>query len=124
MKTTLHSPWDQYLQRRSRGFGWTLVVMGLSFALYYLGLFGNETGVLSPDNIAAFLSRNGVDQSVFISIFFTLFVATLIWNHCMNVLLWMSGQKNPETFIRKGVISHTIWVGALVLFLIVLWHAR
>ena len=99
--------------------GWSMVVMGGSFFLYYLGLFGNVQGPLTPGNIGEFLAGMGVAKIHVLVFFLSFFIIALTWNHIFNLVTYITGSGFHP--VKKGVVSHTIWVVALVFCAIILY---
>ncbi len=106
------SPMNQYIRKRTQSFGLSMIVMGGSFFLYYLGLFGNVEGPLSPENIGDFLTGMGVEKIHMLMSFLSFFIIALTWNHIFNLVIHIMGSDFKP--VKKGVISHTIWVVALM----------
>lgn len=156
-----HNPLSSYLRKRTQSMGWSMVVMGGSFSLYYLGLFGNVQGPLTPETIGDCLAGRGVTQT-HVLVFFILFaLASLTWNHIFNLVWTMTGSRlfcqgkthdgalcgapTQKTItpkkkkgvwytctqghtccganfhpLKKGVVSHTLWIASLVFIAILL----
>ena len=53
---------DRFFRNRLRSFGISMIVMGISFVFYYLGLFGTVEGPLNPDRIGMTLAGMGVEK--------------------------------------------------------------
>lgn len=152
---------NEYMQKRTRSIGFTMIVMGGSFFLYYLGLFGNVQGPLTPSNIGEALTGIGVTKAHMLLFFLSFFIIAMTWNHLYNLISYLMGsrltcvrkddhgkvcgastrkvktQAGGKTKIRftcenghtcpdasfhpvkKGVVSHTVWVGALMFCIII-----
>ena len=155
------NPLNSYIRKRAQSMGWSMVVMGGSFFLYYLGLFGNVQGPLAPGNLGESLAAMGVEKSHMLMFFLSFFIIALTWNYFFNLISFMIGSRrsclkknqghscgavtqkikagNKQKNIRyrcvkghtcsdarfnpvkKGVVSHTIWVVAMVFCAIILY---
>ena len=157
------------VRSRLHNFGLTMVVMGASFILYYLGLFGTVDGPLTPSNMGAALSGIGVTQRHVILMLLSFLIFALSWNWIFNLTSLLTGtrmtckanakdnvddccgepvkrirrtskrsgktvveyvcshgHRRPDAHfhpIKKGVVSHTVWVGCLAFALITLFCA-
>lgn len=150
-------PNNNYLSKRTRSFGMTMIVMGISFGLYYLGFFGGIDGPLSSDNLALRLKEMGVTQRHVMIFFLTLLLFTSVWNWVYNLISYINGSRltckkevdgkpcgepvirlrcvgkktgykytvyvckhahrlNEAHFhpIRKGTVSHCLWLTSIV----------
>jgi hypothetical protein len=153
-------------QQRLNGFGITMIVMGASFLLYYLGFFGSVNGPLNPAHIANLLNGIGITR-IHITIFFLILcIVSVSWNWICNLVslcigarltcerriggertlcgapvkrekvvrkrteqvadqyVCIHGHKSPRAHfhsIKKGTISHSVWVISLAFFLIVIF---
>jgi hypothetical protein len=155
---------NDYFRKRAQSVGLSLMVMGVSFFLYYLGLFGNVEGPLEPGNIGASLAGMGVTKIHMLMFFLSFFIFALTWNHLFNLVSFMIAsrltciKKNDEGLIcgaltkkikisddkkkgvvrfectnghtcsdacfhpvKKGAISHTVWVAALLFFAMIMY---
>jgi hypothetical protein len=155
-------------RNRMHSFGLTLIVMGASFLLYYLGVFGTVDGPLTPEKMGAALSGLGVTRRHVIVMLLSILIAATSWNWIYNltslivgsrltckarekgVNRWCGepvrrvrrrsdrsgravveyvcpcGHRRAEAHfhpVKKGVVSHTIWVGCLAFVLIALFCA-
>ncbi|MCK5543298.1 MAG: hypothetical protein KAI40_11460 [Desulfobacterales bacterium] len=158
------NPPNSYIRKRTQSMGWSMVVMGGSFFLYYLGLFGNVEGPLTPGNIGESLASMGVEKTHVLMLFLSFFIIALTWNHIFNLVSFIIGsrltclEKNQEgkicgtktqkintgntkkgvgykcvnghTYfeadfnpVKKGAVSHTIWVVALVFCAIIIYFS-
>jgi hypothetical protein len=86
-------PSHGFARSRLHNFGLTLIVMGVSFFLYYLGLFGTVEGPLTPANIGASLSSLGVTQRHVIIILLTLLIGAITWNWIYNLTSLVAGHR-------------------------------
>ncbi|MGA6924324.1 MAG: hypothetical protein WBY88_01515 [Desulfosarcina sp.] len=86
-------PRGSFGRSRLYHFGLTMVVMGASFILYYLGLFGTVDGPLSPDNVGAFLSGLGVTRHHVIMMLLSILIFALSWNWVFNLTSAIVGAR-------------------------------
>ena len=86
------TPRPSYAQRWKVGFGLNMIVMAVSFGLYYLGFFGRVDGPLSMPNIGRFLSDIGFTANSFQAMLVIFFVIALTWNWVLNLAAHLSGQ--------------------------------
>ena len=80
-------------QRFKVGFGLNMIVMAVSFALYYLGFFGRVDGPLSMANIGRGLADVGFTVTSFQVMLVALFVVALTWNWVLNLIAHLAGQR-------------------------------
>jgi len=80
-------------QRFKAGFGLNMIVMAVSFALYYLGFFGGVEGPLAMPNIGRALADIGFTVVSFQAMLVVLFVIALTWNWVLNVIAHLTGQR-------------------------------
>jgi hypothetical protein len=99
-------PPQGFVRNRLQYFGLTMVVMGASFILYYLGLFGTVEGPLTPANMGATLSEMGVTQRHVIVVLLSLLVAAVIWNWVFNLTSLAMGHRMTCKALPKGADSH------------------
>lgn len=88
-KTSMGNP----LQRRLSYFGLNLIVMAVSFMLYYMGFFGRVEGPLSPHNIGKSIASLGITSNGVQAIVCILFLIALTWNWIFNLLAHLVGQR-------------------------------
>ena len=145
-----------------------MIVMGASFGLYYLGLFGTVDGPLAPARMGTTLAEMGVNQRHVIVMLLSVLIAAVSWNWVYNFASLISGQRmtcnavdkataevcgaavqrykhvskrggqtvveyrcphghrRPEAHfhpVRKGTLSHTIWIGCAIFTLIAIFCA-
>lgn len=86
-----HRP--RYIRSRLHNFGLTMVVMGASFILYYLGLFGTVDGPLSPDHMGVALSGLGVTRRHVILILLSVLIGAVSWNWIFNLTSLAVGNR-------------------------------
>lgn len=101
-----------YIRKRTHSLGWSMVVMGASFFLYYLGLFGTVQGPLAPETIGETLAGMGVEKIHMLTFFLSFFIMALTWNHIFNLVTYVTGSGFGS--VKKGVVSHTVWIVALI----------
>ena len=82
-----------YGQQRLRHFGVTMIVMGISFIFYYLGLFGKVDGPLNPSRLAEGLSGWGVSKTHIMMIAAGLTLLALSWNWIYNLTGFLLGRR-------------------------------
>ena len=112
---------NEYIRKRAQNMGLTMIVMGGSFFLYYLGLFGNVEGPLTPGKIGEFLAGMGVTKVHMSTFFFSFFIIALTWNHIFNLITYIAGASFHS--VKKGVAGHTVWVAALVFYAIIKYYS-
>lgn len=118
--TTGNSPGRSYFQHRVRSFGLTLVIMGISFGLYYLGLFGGVEGPLQPVHIGDKLAAMGFSSRHLLCLFLLLTVVAVTWNWLYNAMGRLFKQNCRV--VRKGTFGHFSWIMFLVFSIIVFFH--
>lgn len=82
-----------YAPRWKVGFGLNMIVMAVSFALYYLGFFGRVEGPLSMANIGRALAGMGFTVGSFQAMLVMLFIIALTWNWVLNLIAHLTGQR-------------------------------
>jgi hypothetical protein len=80
-------------QRLKLGFGLNMIVMAVSFALYYLGFFGRVDGPLSMASIGRGLADAGFTVASFQAMLVAFFAIALTWNWVLNLIAHHSGQR-------------------------------
>ncbi len=121
-----------FFRNRLQNFGLTMVVMGISFALYYLGFFGGIPGPLSPDCIGDVLAGMGISDRHLLILCLSLTAVALSWNWLYNAVGRLShgstagaGRQIPEfqrRVVKKGTIGHFMWMMFLVFSIIIFYH--
>lgn len=86
-------PRQGFVRNRLQYFGLTMVIMGASFILYYLGLFGTVEGPLTPANMGTALSEVGITQRHVIVVLLSLLVAAVSWNWVFNLTSLAMGHR-------------------------------
>jgi len=86
-------PRQGFARNRLHNFGLTMVVMGVSFVLYYLGLFGTVEGPLTPANMGASLSSLGVTQRHMMVLLLSLLIGAVSWNWVYNLTSLAVGSR-------------------------------
>lgn len=84
---------SDYGRQRLFNFGITMMVMGVSFLLYYLGFFGNVEGPLQPEKLGAALGDMGVSRSYLVLFLLFLAVIAITWNWMYNLISMLSGTR-------------------------------
>ena len=87
---------------RLHSFGLTMIVMGISFGLYYLGLFGTVEGPLTPANMGATLSGLGVTQRHVIMVLISILIFAVSWNWIFNLSSVLAGARMTCKAMKKG----------------------
>jgi hypothetical protein len=82
-----------YAQRWKVGFGLNMIVMAVSFGLYYLGFFGRVDGPLSMANIGRALADMGFTVGSFQALLVVFFIVALTWNWILNLIAHLTGQR-------------------------------
>jgi len=110
---------QSYIRNRIYNFSVTMIVMGASFVLYYLGLFGGVDGPLEPAAIGAKLASRGITRNDLFIVFLLLTGLGVTWNWIVNAIARLiesrrgpSGSTSSSGFrpIRKGAVSHVLWI--------------
>lgn len=89
-------------QNRLHRFGLTMIVMGASFMLYYLGLFGSVDGPLAPEKMGITLSVWGVTRHHVIIVLLSILIGALSWNWVFNLTSLVTGSRLTCTTGGKG----------------------
>lgn len=89
-------------RNRLHSFGLTMIVMGISFGLYYLGLFGTVEGPLTPANVGATLSGLGVTQRHVIMVLISILIFAVSWNWIFNLSSALAGARTTCKAMEKG----------------------
>lgn len=98
------------LQRRLTAFGLNLIVMALSFMLYYLGFFGKIDGPLSMTNIGRTMSGIGITLNGVQIFLVVVFIIALTWNWILNMVARQTGRNFTCTAgnKEKGPCGHLV----------------
>ena len=99
-----------YFQQRLKSFSWTMIVMGISFFLYYLGFFGNVEGPLEPARLGKRIAGMGVTKTHIEVIFLSLTMISISWNWIYNLAARLIGLR-PTCTKKTG--DENIVCGAL-----------
>jgi hypothetical protein len=83
----------RYGQQRLFHFGITMIVMGVSFLLYYLGFFGRVDGPLNPAQLGEHLAASGVSKDYFLILAAVLVLLALSWNWIFNRVGFRLGMR-------------------------------
>ena len=112
---------NTYFQNQLRRIGQTLVVMGGSFFLYYLGLFGNVDGPLSPDRIGLYLAGAGITKIQVKLFLLALLVLSLTWNYPINLINRIREKDSTgHSPLKKGAFAHGLWI-CILIFNLLIW---
>jgi hypothetical protein len=82
-----------FVQSRLHNFGLTMIVMGASFGLYYLGLFGAVDGPLRPDRIGDRLAAVGFSNRHLLMGLIALMGIAIVWNWLYNAICRLLGRR-------------------------------
>jgi hypothetical protein len=82
-----------YGQQRLVHFGITMIVMGASFFLYYLGFFGRVDGPLNPAQLGEHLAASGMSKVHLIILAAVLVLLALSWNWIFNLVCIRLGKR-------------------------------
>jgi hypothetical protein len=82
-----------YADRWKVGFGLNMIVMAVSFALYFLGFFGGVEGPLTMTNIGRGLADLGFTSESFQGLLIAIFILALTWNWVLNLVAHLTGQR-------------------------------
>jgi hypothetical protein len=98
MNAPYSNPSDSYnrpgfIQGRLHNFGLTMMVMGASFGLYYLGLFGTVDGPLRPDRIGDHLAAIGFSNRHLLILLVALMGIAIVWNWLYNAICRLLGKR-------------------------------
>ncbi len=115
-------------------FGYNMIALALSIALYYLGFFGSVEGPLNPSTIGQYLKSFGFSGNHLLFALFILFAFSVSWNWIYNsavklhfYLKYTGGEKSenisaaPEP-VQKGKWGHTLWAALLIFILTFVFH--
>lgn len=91
---------SDYMRKRASGLPLTMIVMGASFILYYLGFFGNVEGPLSREALGAGLAGMGVTKTSFMIFFLLISIIMCVWDWIFN--LAARGMGLRLTCTKKG----------------------
>jgi hypothetical protein len=82
-----------YGQQRLFHFSITMIVMGVSFMLYYLGFFGRVNGPLNPVQLGEHLAASGVSKAHLIIVAAVWVLLSLSWNWIFNLACRRLGRR-------------------------------
>lgn len=120
--TSTATPHDRsFAQHRMHTFGLTLMVMGGSFGLYYLGLFGGVEGPLAPERIGDRLAAMGFSGRHLFYAFLLLTGIAATWNWMYNGTCRVL-KHSRRSAVKKGLLGHFVWITFLVFSVIVYAH--
>ena len=83
----------EFIRQRLTRFGLTMIVMGVCFPLYYLGLFGTVEGPLNPAKLGASLGGMGVSRFHILVFFLFLTIMAITWNWLYNLISLQIGLR-------------------------------
>lgn len=95
--------------------------MGISFGLYYLGLFGGVGGPLAPERIGSRLADLGFSGRHLLYFCLLLTAVAATWNWMYNAACRLLKRDTGDT-VRKGIGGHFAWIMGLVFSIIVYCH--
>jgi len=129
---------EEYARRRAKRFGLTMVVLGISVGLYYLGFFGTAEGPLNPARIGSAYKSLGLGKTHLLSGLIGFFLVSLTWNWVYNIVnrirkrlavpgslsLQSRSRDYDRTYrpMRKGVWGHTVWAALFIVLISVMIH--
>ncbi len=90
---------QDFLRQRLTNFGLTMIVMGICFPLYYLGLFGTVEGPLNPSQLGTTLAGIGVSKTHMLVLFVSFLIIAVTWNWIYNWVSLLTGSR--MTCIKK-----------------------
>ena len=90
-----------FVQQRLHHFGLTLMVMGASFFLYYLGFFGGVDGPLQPERIGERMAITGCSKVHVMILLSLLTVLAIIWNWIYNAVNRLLGRRRVCIYHSK-----------------------
>jgi hypothetical protein len=82
-----------FIQSRMQNFGLSMIVMGASFILYYLGLFGTVDGPLRPDRIGDRLAAVGFSNRHLMIFLLASMAIAIVWNWLYNATCRLLGKR-------------------------------
>ena len=86
-------PGRGFIQTRVKNFGVTMIVMGVSFGLYYLGLFGGIDGPLNPSQIGERLASVGFSKRHMQILMLSCLTVAVGWNWLYNSVCRQLGRR-------------------------------
>ena len=134
MKNSDKSGYSDNARYQLKKFGYNMVALSLSIALYYLGFFGTVEGPLNPSTMAQNLKSLGFSGHHLLTVLLVLFLISLTWNWIYNSVLKLrfgfKNSKGGETeditgvpkMVKKGKWGHTVWVAMLIIILTFTLH--
>jgi hypothetical protein len=84
---------QDFLRKRLAHFGLTMIVMGICFALYYLGFFGAVDGPLNPARLGKSLAGIGIAKIHVLALFVSLLIIAVTWNWIFNWISLLTGSR-------------------------------
>lgn len=121
---------NRLIRQQTKRLVLTIVSLGGSIGLYYLGFFGTVEGPLNPEKISAAVAGSDISPGHLLAGLFLTFMVSISWNWVYNLInrtkKHSTAEKGHETDVkrkitskdfqpvRKGPWSHSIWVGSLI----------
>lgn len=102
MENATGQPQNGLVRNRFQSFGLTMVVMGASFFLYYLGCFGTVDGPLTPAKMGAALAGLGVTRYHVILMLLSILIGAISWNWVYNLTSLFIGSRMTCKAMEKG----------------------
>ncbi|BBO69965.1 hypothetical protein DSCA_38950 [Desulfosarcina alkanivorans] len=102
MEDAGRQPQNGLVRNRLQSFGLTMVVMGASFFLYYLGCFGTVDGPLTPAKMGAALAGLGVTRRHVILLLLSILIGAISWNWVFNLTSILIGNRMTCKAKGKG----------------------
>lgn len=95
-----------FIQTRFQNFSLTMIVMGASFSLYYLGLFGGVPGPLEPARIGDRLASLGFSDRHLLVTFLVFLAISISWNWLYNAVNRLRGRYMTCAFRKDGGVAY------------------
>ena len=84
---------QEFFRQRLTRFGLSMIVMGICFPLYYLGLFGGVKGPLNPEQLGTSIANMGLSKVHMLVFFVSLMIFATAWNWVYNLVSLLSGIR-------------------------------
>ena len=97
---------QDFLRQRLTRFGLSMIVMGICFPLYYLGLFGTVEGPLNPAQLGAKLAGMGVSKTHMLVFFLSFMIIAVTWSWIYNRASLLMGLRLTciKTLNHEGTV--------------------
>lgn len=123
---------------RLKRFGWSMITLGGSMGLYYLGFFNSTEGPLNSEKIGTYMNDMGITGKHLMVILILLFLISVTWNWIYNLHYRLYRRKRANALIchgpkdtgvsqskahspvRKGPWGHALWMAFLIILLCVI----